>query len=75
MPIWLWILIAIGLWVCLSVVVAFALARVLGTFERQAPRTHEPEGWATRPPSRSVEDVEERAEGESKAKASRGRRR
>lgn len=75
MPIWLWILIAIGLWVCVSVVVGFALARVLGRFERQASRAHEPEEWAMRPPSRSPEDVEERAEGETKERASRGRQR
>jgi hypothetical protein len=66
MPMWLWIVIGAGLWLGLSVVLGMGLARLIGTFERRASESHEPEEWAVRPPTRSSGDTAEQRESEER---------
>lgn len=51
-PMWVWIAVGLGSVLGVSVVVAFALARVHGVIGRQLSEFHEAEHWATLPPTR-----------------------
>jgi hypothetical protein len=51
--------IGLGAFLGLSLVVAFAVARVLGTIGLQISQMYEAEAWATLPPTRVSKDVKE----------------
>jgi hypothetical protein len=53
MPMWVWIMIGVGSFLGLSLLVAFALARVLGTIGRQVGELFEAEDWTMLPPTRA----------------------
>jgi hypothetical protein len=75
MPMWGWIAIGVGSFVGLSVIVGFALARILGTIGRQVGALYETEDWAMVPPSRARKATQEREPQEEGAKRRRvGRR-
>ncbi len=58
MPMWVWIAIGLGSYFSLSIVVAFALARILfGTIGRQSSELHETEMWTSAAPTRAAEDA------------------
>ncbi len=57
---WVWIVIGFGSFLGLSLLVALALARVLGTIGWQVSELYETEAWATRPLARTRDDVGER---------------
>jgi flagellar biosynthesis component FlhA len=59
MPMWMWIVIGLGSFLGLSLLVGFALARVLGTIGVQLSEMHEREDWTNLPPARASKDVEE----------------
>jgi hypothetical protein len=67
MPMWVWIAVGLALWLALSVLLAFALARVLGMSRRisvyfgSGPQIskYEAEYWATLPPTRATKEVAE----------------
>jgi len=59
MPMWVWIAIALGSFVGLSLIVAFAVARILGTIGRGISELYETEDWATLPPTRAAKEVRE----------------
>jgi hypothetical protein len=59
MPMWVWIVIGVGSFLALSLVVGFALARILGTIGRQISDLYETEDWAMLPPTRGSKEVEE----------------
>jgi hypothetical protein len=69
MPLWLWIVIGLGLWFALSVLLRLALARLLGAVGREVSELYEPEEWAVRPPTRSYCDVSEQREDMERAKS------
>jgi hypothetical protein len=66
MPMWLWIMIGLGGFLALSLLVALAVAAVLGVIGRQMTDLHsgldEAGEWATLPPSRAggITDESER---------------
>jgi hypothetical protein len=64
MPMWVWILVGVGVWFTLSVVIGFAVARVLGAIERQR--------WSVLPPSRARDDQQEVDDAEPRSNVSRG---
>jgi hypothetical protein len=51
-PMWIWIAVGLGSILGVSVVVAFALARIHGVISRQLSESYEAEHWATLPPTR-----------------------
>jgi hypothetical protein len=51
-PMWVWIGIGLGSMLGVSVVVAFALARIHAVISRQVSESYETEHWATLPPTR-----------------------
>jgi len=61
MPMWVWIAIALGSFVVLSLIVGFAVARILGTIGRGISEFYETEDWATLPPTRAAKEVREEA--------------
>jgi hypothetical protein len=71
MPMWVWIAIGVGSFLCLSLLVGFAFARILGSIGRQISDLYETEVWAQLPPSRAAKDVEEQQPEEVEAKSSR----
>lgn len=71
MPMWVWIAIGLGSFLGLSLLVGFALARVLGAIGRQLSELYETEGWATVPPTRASKEVEEQQPDEVEANPSR----
>jgi hypothetical protein len=60
MPMWFWIAIGLGSFVLLSLVVAFAVARILGTIGREISELYGTEDWATLPPSRASREIKEK---------------
>jgi hypothetical protein len=70
MPMWVWIMIGVGSFLGLSLLLGFALARILGTFGRQISGLYETEDWAMLPPTRAAKDVEEKHPEEVEAKSS-----
>jgi hypothetical protein len=71
MPMWVWIAIGLGSFVVLSLVVAFAVARILGTIGREISEMYGTEDWATLPPSRASREVNEQQPDEVEGKSSR----
>jgi hypothetical protein len=71
MPMWMWIVIGLGSFLGLSLILGFALARILGTIGLQISEMHEREDWTNLPPARAFKDVEEPQPDEVEAKASR----
>jgi hypothetical protein len=63
MPMWLWVGIGLGAFFAVSLVVGLVVAAALGAISREVTAVHHElfEGWAELPPSRAVDDVEERA--------------
>jgi hypothetical protein len=59
MPMWVWIAIGVASFLCLSLVVGLAVARILGTIARRLSELYETEDWATLPPTRASKDVKE----------------
>ncbi len=57
---WVWIAIAFGSFVGPSVIVGFAVARILGTIGRGISEFYETEDWATLPPTRAAKEVREK---------------
>ena len=57
---WVWIVIGFGSFLGLSLLVALALARVLGTIGWQVSELYETEAWATLSIARTREDVGQR---------------
>jgi hypothetical protein len=55
-PMWVWIAIGLGSALGMSVVVAFALARIHGVIGRQLSEFYETEYWATLPPARGLRE-------------------
>ena len=47
---WVWIMIGVGSFLGLSLLMGFALARILGTIGRQIGGLYETEDWAMLPP-------------------------
>jgi hypothetical protein len=70
MPMWVWIMIGVGSFLGLSLLVGFALARILGTIGRQISGLYETEDWSMLPPTRAAKDVEEEQPEEVEAKSS-----
>lgn len=66
---WVWIMIGVGSFLGLSLVMAFALARILGAIGRQIGGLYETEDWAM-PPTRAAKDVEEERPEDVEAKSS-----
>jgi hypothetical protein len=66
-------LIVIGLasFLCLSLLVWFGLAAILGTIGRQISEVHETDDWAMLPPTRASKDIEEQQPDELGVKSSR----
>lgn len=56
---WVWIAIALGSFVGLSLIIGFAVARILGTIGREISELYETEDWATLPPTRGAKTVRE----------------
>ena len=67
---WFWILIGVGSFLGLSLLMGFALARILGTIGRQIGELYETENWAMLPPTRAAKDVTEEQPEEVEAKSS-----
>lgn len=57
MPMWVWIAIGLGSFFSLSIVVVFAVARILGTIGREVSELYEMETWSSMPPARALEDA------------------
>jgi hypothetical protein len=70
MPMWVWIMIGVGSFLGLSLLMAFALARILGAIGRQIGGLYETEDWAMLPPTRAAKDVEEERPEDVEAKSS-----
>jgi hypothetical protein len=71
MPMWVWIMIGMGSFLCLSLLIGFALARILGTIGRQIGELYETEDSAMLPPTRAAKDVKEDHPDEVEAKVVR----
>jgi hypothetical protein len=56
---WVWIAFGVALFLFVSLVVALAFARILGTIGRRISELYETEDWATLPPTRASTDVKE----------------
>lgn len=56
---WVWIAIGVTSFLFLSLVVALAFARILGTIARRISELYETEDWAMLPPTRASTDVRE----------------
>jgi hypothetical protein len=69
MPMWVWIMIGVGSFLGMSLLVGFAVARILGTISRQIGGLYETEDWTMLPPSRDAKDVEEEHPDEAEAEA------
>ena len=67
---WVWFMIGVGSFLGLSLLMAFALARILGTIGRQIGGLYETEDWAMLPPTRAAKDVKEDHPDEVEAKSS-----
>jgi hypothetical protein len=52
---WMWVAVGLGSFLVLSLLIALAFARVLGTIGLEVSRLYEDEVWATRPASRESE--------------------
>jgi hypothetical protein len=59
MPMWVWIAIGVASFLFLSLVVALAFARILGTIAQRISELYETEDWATLPPTRASTDLKE----------------
>jgi hypothetical protein len=70
MPMWVWIMIGVGSFLGLSLLMAFALARILGAIGRQIGGLYETEDWAMLPPTRAAKDAEEERPEDVEAKSS-----
>jgi hypothetical protein len=70
MPMWVWIAIGLGSFLCLSLLVGFALAR-LGMIGRQISEFYETGIWATLPPTRASKDVKEQQPEEVEGRSTR----
>ena len=70
MPMWVWIMIGVGSFLGLSLLMGFALARILGTIGRQIGGLYETEDWTMLPPTRASKDVKEEHPEEVEAKSS-----
>jgi hypothetical protein len=55
-PMWVWIAVGLGSVLGVSVVLAFALARIHRAIGRRLSEFHEAEHWATLPTTRGFED-------------------
>ena len=66
---WVWIMIGVGSFLGLSLLMGFALARILGTIGRQIGGLYESEDWTMLPPTRASNVKEEHPE-EVEAKSS-----
>jgi hypothetical protein len=71
MPMWVWIVIGLGLYLCLSLLAAFGLAAILEMIGRQISELHETDDWAMLPPTRASHEVSERHPDEVEPKSSR----
>ena len=67
---WVWIIIGVGSFLGLTLLMGFALARILGTIGRQIGGLYETEDWAMLPPTRAAKDVKEDHPDEVEAKSS-----
>lgn len=56
---WVWIVIGLASYLCLSILVAFGLAAILGAIKRHTSELPETDDWAMLPPSRAADDVRE----------------
>ncbi len=54
---WVWIAIGAGAFLVVSTVIAFVLARILGTIGREISALYEAELWAARGPTRATKDL------------------
>jgi hypothetical protein len=70
MPMWVWFMIGVGSFLGLTLLMGFALARILGTIGRQIGGLYETEDWAMLPPTRAAKDVKEDHPDEVEAKSS-----
>jgi hypothetical protein len=57
MSVWDWVAVGVGLLLAVSILVGFALARILGAVGRQISELMETEAWATTPPARAREET------------------
>jgi hypothetical protein len=68
MPMWVWIVIGVGSFLCLSLLVGLGLAAILGTIGRQISELHETDDWAVLPPTRaSIEPKEQQPREQEKS--------
>jgi len=74
---WVWIAIALGSFLALSLIVGLAFARILGTIGRAVSELYETEDWATMPPTRAASEAreEEREKAEERPRGNVARRR
>jgi hypothetical protein len=56
---WVWIVIGVGSFLGLSLLVGFALATILGTIGRQISELQQTDDWATLPPTRASNEMNE----------------
>ena len=54
---WVWIAIAVGCFLVMSLLAGFALALILGAIARRMTEPYESEVWSTLPPARMSENV------------------
>jgi hypothetical protein len=59
---WVWIMIAVGSFLGLSLLIGLVLARILGAIAREIGGLYETEDWALLPPTRAAKDVKEEEE-------------
>jgi hypothetical protein len=59
MPMSVWIVIAVGSFLGLSLLVGFVLARILGTIGREISELNQSDDWAMLPPTRASKAVKE----------------
>jgi len=52
---WMWVAVGVGSFLVLSLLIALAFARALGTIGLEVSRLYEDEFWSTRPASRESE--------------------
>ena len=74
---WVWIAIALGSFLGLSLIVGLAFARILGTIGRAVSELYKTEDWATMPPTRAASEAreEEQEEAEERPRGNVARRR
>ena len=56
---WSWIMIGVGSFLVLSLLIALALGRILGTIGREISALYEMDDWAMLPPTRAARDTKE----------------